>query len=140
MDIFKKVLSFFVSLIIILLQGALGMIAGTLAVGMTQGQMPASLVYTGVGIWLGVLIVGVPALSLRKKVISKKYLARLLASMLGAAIPTAILIYIGATKGYDSPRISEGLGMQMTLLAAGLSILGFYAPGWFGRKEEDAVS
>ena len=137
MNSFKKILSFFFGLITILLQGAAGMLAGTLAVGMTQGQMPLSLLFTGVGIWIGVFLVGAVALALRRKVRPRKYLLRLLVSLAGVVIPIAILIFFGAAKGYDNPTISDGLGLQMTILAAVLGILGFYAPGWFGRKKED---
>ena len=139
MNSFKKILRFLIDLIIILLQGALGMAVGTLAVGMTKGQMPVSLITTAVGIWVGVFLVGALALSMRKRVKTKKYLARLLANLVGVAIPIGYLIYVGATKGYDSPVISEGLGLQMTILAAALGIVGFYAPSWFGRKKDDAV-
>ena len=137
MNSFKKILRFFFGLITILLQGAAGMLAGTLAVGMTQGQMPISLIFTGVGIWMGVFLVGAVALALRRNVKPKKYMLRLLVSLAGAAIPIAILIFFGAAKGYDNPTISDGLGLQMTILAAVLGIIGFYAPGWFGRKKED---
>ena len=139
MNVFRKILRFFVSLITILMQGALGMIAGTLAVSMSNGQMPLALIYTGIGIWAGVFLLGAIVLALRKNVRPRKFLSRLLLSLVGAAIPIAILSYFGASEGYDSPRITGGLGLEMTLLAALLSIIGFYAPGWSRRKKEEAV-
>ncbi|MFC2063587.1 hypothetical protein ACFLXB_00625 [Chloroflexota bacterium] len=131
----KKIFSFFVWLITTLFQIILGMVFGTIAVGMTQGKMPLSLIFSAVGLLVGIYLVGVIAIALNKSIQPKRYSLRLLLCFLGVLVPFAYLIYTGSNIGYDHPRISEGLGLQVTILAALLGIIGFNLPAWFGRKK-----
>jgi len=134
MNTLKKILNFFAWLLTLLLQAALGMVAGTFGVGMGQGRMPISLVYTGLGIFIAVFLLGALAIAMRKSIQPKKYLARLIFAFAGMLIPIAVLISVGTSQGYDSELINGSLGLLMTVLAILLAIVGFYLPGWCKKK------
>ncbi len=133
MNTLKKILNFFAWLITLLLQAALGMVAGTVGVGIGQGKMPDSLLITGLGIVIGVFLVGALAIAVRKSIQPKKYLPRLVYAFIGMLVPMAALVAVGTSQGYDSELIDGGLGLLMTVLAVLLAIIGFYLPGWFKK-------
>ena len=137
MNFLKKLLNFFAWLITSLFQVIVGMVLATLAVGLTQGQMPISLIIAALGLLVGVYAAGAVIIALRKSIQSKRYFLRLVLSFVGVFIPYAYMIYSGSIIGYDNPRFSEGLGLLMTILAALLGVIGFSLPGWFGRKKKD---
>ncbi|MFH2039078.1 MAG: hypothetical protein ABIJ65_06550 [Chloroflexota bacterium] len=134
MNTLKKILNFFAWLLTLLLQAALGMVAATFSVAVGQGRMPISLVYTGLGILLGVYLLGALAIAMRKSIQPKKYLPRLVFAFVGMLGPILVLYLVGNSQGYDSEIISGGLGLLMTGLAVLLAIVGFHLPGWFRKK------
>ncbi len=134
MNSIKKVLNVLVWIITILLQIAMGQIAGTIALAIGQGKMPESMFLLWIGIALGVFLIGALAILLRRAIQPKKYLSRLGFTSLGVLIPVAILLVIGLSQGFDSEIINGGLGLLLTLLASVLGMLGFFLPGWKKRK------
>jgi hypothetical protein len=122
-------------LITIPLQVIIGYLAGVFALGIARGALPVGILYIWLGITLGIFLMGALVLLVRRAIRPKKYLARLGFTLLGAAIPLAILWALGTSQGFDSQAIQGGLGLLLPILAAILGLVGFYVTGWFGRKK-----
>jgi hypothetical protein len=134
MNAVKKILDILAWIVTILLQVATGQVAGTLALAIGRGQMPASLFLLGLGIGVGVFLIGALAILARRAIRPKKFLSRLGLTLAGVLIPIAILAAVGSSQGFDSEILNGGLGLLLTLLACILGTLGFYIPGWIKGK------
>lgn len=134
MNSVRKILNVLVWIITVVLQVALGQVAGTIALAIGQGKMPESMFLLWIGIAVGVFLIGALAILLRRAIQPKKYLSRLGFTSLGVLIPVAILSVIGLSLGFNSEIINGGLGLLLTLLASVLGMIGFFLPGWIKRK------
>jgi hypothetical protein len=128
MGIVKKVLDWLAWIITISLQVITGLIVGEAAFNLGFGKMPISIIQMWLGMTLSIFLIGALAISLRKTIVPKKYLARASFVALGVILPLAILAAIGVALNADNEIINSEPDSVLPILAPIFGMIGFYIP------------
>ena len=118
--------------LLFLFQITIGLLGFVVSGKMSQFSWLFNMLLLWLGVTVGMYVGGVPFL-FQKSFTPKKSLVRFATTALGASVPVLFLLVLGSSLGIQN-TIYLAIAPILAFLTVALSLLGFFAPGWFSSK------